>query len=95
MSCDLKDVKELEVRKVQGRGLQAEGSTRAKALLQEGLGKPCVSEEGRGPCGWRGINEAERVGDQVSGPWAQKEAEKAPEGVLQGGETACDLNRRR
>ena len=54
-----------------------------------------MSEEGRGPCGWRGINEGERVGDQASGPQAQKEAEKALEGVLQGGETACDLNRRR
>lgn len=86
-------MKELEVRRAQGRGLQAEGSARAKALLQERLGKPQVSEEGRGPCGWRGINQGERVGDQASGPRAQKEAEKPPEGVQQGGETACDLNR--
>ena len=81
-------MKELEVRRAQGRGLQAEGSARAKALLQEGLGKPQVSEEGRGPCGWRAINQGERVGDQASGPRAQKEAEKAPESIQQGGETA-------
>lgn len=86
-------MKELEVRRAQGRGLQAEGSAHAKALLQERLGKPQVSEEVRGPCGWRGINQGERVGDQASGPQAQKEAEKPPEGVQQGGETACDLNR--
>jgi len=95
VSRDLKDVKGAGGEESAGKGIAGRGSARAKALLQEGLGKPRVSEEGRGPCGWRGINEGERVGDQASGPQAQKEAEKALEGVLQGGETACDLNRRR
>ena len=78
-----------------GKGIAGRGSAGAKALLQEGLGKPRLSQEGRGPHSWRGINEVERVGDQASGPWAQKEDEKAPEAVQQGGEMACDLNRRR